>query len=245
VIVGGVIEGDSARKAREEPKFFAVERSEGKIVDDWFVTGLEGTGSKSFELEDAIIPEHRVLDVAASVAGNGPGLNVNHAAVFKLPRFNFTASGFSALVVGMAKGLFADWQDFIAKKQLNGASATTFEHIQIAAATCAAELDAAERLYMTTIRRVMKMLEAGESPSDSFGFEGRRDCSYSCQLALAAVNRIHGTFGASTMYVGNPMERQYRNILAASQHISTNWPSSAVGYARDMFAQHAAPRPTA
>lgn len=236
VILGGIVQHTNGNNSVPQgPQFFLVEKSEGCVIDDWYVNGLEGTGSKSFKVVDAFVPGHRVLSQADSVAGRGPGTKINSAAVYRLPRYSFTGSGFSALMVGMARGLFQDWQNFISKKQIDGKPARTVENIQIAAATCGAKIDAAERLYLPSINEVMRMLEAGETPSEGFALESRRNNSYACKLAMSAANQIFSTFGASAMYTGNSMERQYRNLLMASQHMSINWPSSATGYASKLL----------
>ena len=39
-----------------------VPKQDFTIEDDWFVTGLSGTASKSIVLRDVFVPEHRVLN---------------------------------------------------------------------------------------------------------------------------------------------------------------------------------------
>ena len=52
-----------------ERTWVLVPRQDFEIVDNWFVSGLRGTGSKDIVVEDAFVPNHRVLDVVS--AGNG------------------------------------------------------------------------------------------------------------------------------------------------------------------------------
>ena len=80
------------------------------MLDDWDTMALEGTGSKTFVVTDKFIPAHRFLDGRLSRSGTGPGIAVNKAAVYRAPRFGGTAAaGFSALAVGMARGVLAEW----------------------------------------------------------------------------------------------------------------------------------------
>lgn len=233
VLLGGMItEGPRA----PGPHFFLVPRDAGTIIDDWHVTGLEGTGSKSFKIENAFVPDHRILSMADSVAAKGPGTLINTAPVFRLPRYSYTGSGFSALMTGMAQGLFNDWQDhMMAKRGDGGAKATDSEYVQMTAATAAAEIDAARNLYLPGIREVMVQLARGERTTKAQDVKARRNNSYACQLALNAGNRMYSTFGGRGVYRGNALERQHRNLLVASQHVSINWPSSAAGYAKQLF----------
>jgi alkylation response protein AidB-like acyl-CoA dehydrogenase len=57
VVIGGAVRPHDDLPA--EPRWFLVPRSDIRVVDDWFSVGLQGTGSKSIEIADAFIPEHR------------------------------------------------------------------------------------------------------------------------------------------------------------------------------------------
>src|SRR3954468_7792038 len=44
-----------------EGHMFLVPRHEAETIDDWFPTGLRGTGSRSMRVDGVLVPEHRVL----------------------------------------------------------------------------------------------------------------------------------------------------------------------------------------
>ena len=79
--------------------------SDVRIIDDWHVMGLAGSGSKSFEVKDVFVPDHRTLDKAVNDAGQAPGTLFYNAPVTKLPRGGVSAVSYTAVVVGVAKGL--------------------------------------------------------------------------------------------------------------------------------------------
>ena len=107
LICGGLI---AEKDGLDGPHFFLVPKSDVEVIDDWETMALEGTGSKSFVVTDKFIPAHRFLDGRLSRSGTGPGTAVNKAAVYRAPRFGGTAAaGFSALAVGMARGVLAEW----------------------------------------------------------------------------------------------------------------------------------------
>ena len=58
-------------------RFVLVPKQDFTIVDDWFVNGLCGTGSKSIEFKDVFVPEHRVLNTQFIGGGPSPGSAVN------------------------------------------------------------------------------------------------------------------------------------------------------------------------
>ena len=82
LLAGGVIqEADQTRTV-----YFLVPKSEARLVDDNQVTGLAGTGSRSFVLDGALVPPHRVLDEKHHRDGTGPGVSVNPEPTYKFPR---------------------------------------------------------------------------------------------------------------------------------------------------------------
>lgn len=50
-----------------------VPRRDVEIVDDWFVSGLSGTGSKDLVLDDVFVPAHRHLSIMDLATGKTPG----------------------------------------------------------------------------------------------------------------------------------------------------------------------------
>src|SRR5579885_467643 len=61
VLCGGLVHEDGKPPRR---CFFLIPRRDITIIDDWTVIGLAGTGSKSFEVKDVFVPQHRILDGA-------------------------------------------------------------------------------------------------------------------------------------------------------------------------------------
>src|SRR3954465_14850629 len=65
-----------------------------KVVDDWYVVGLAGTGSKTFEVNGAFVPAHRILgkdEEAAEAPYKAP--------VFHLPRGGVSSASYAAVAV--------------------------------------------------------------------------------------------------------------------------------------------------
>lgn len=242
VICGGLAETSDGKCVQS---YFLVRKDEGVVIDDWYVNGLEGTGSKSFEVKDVFVPGHRVLNWMDASLGKGPGGRVNPAPIFRLPRGGYTTSAFSALAVGMAKGMLADWLDLTAVRRSEGKPIAKLESTQLIAAEATSEIAAAETLYLTTIREAMKDLEAEGSLVPERASVTRSHMAYACQLVLSAVNRLHVAMGSSAVYSGNPIERQFRNIQVGLQHIGVNWPRAASICGAQLLRDHGADLPDA
>ncbi len=228
-ICGGFIEeGEN----RDGPHFFLVPRCDVTIIDDWHVMGLAGTGSKSFEVEEAFVPSHRFLDGPKARQGENPGSKVNKAAVYRTPRGGITSNGFAALAVGMARGVVEDWFEYTRPRKSRGIPIADKQSTQIIAARSAAEVDAAEALYLGTIRDAMKVLEAGGTLSAMDLATARRNAAFACQLSLKAGTRVFNAAGGRALFSGQSMERQYRNLLGAVAHHGMVWDVAATGWGK-------------
>jgi alkylation response protein AidB-like acyl-CoA dehydrogenase len=227
------------------PHFFLVPKSDVEVIDDWETMALEGTGSKSFVITDKFIPAHRFLDGRLSRSGTGPGTAINKAAVYRAPRFGGTAAaGFSALAVGMARGVLAEWLAMTGPRTSRGVAVGSQQATQIIAARAAAEIDAAYALYQSTVQGGMRKLEAGGNESSAERLTGRRNIAFACQLALKAGTRLFNAGGGRALYLKGAMQRQYRNMLGAVAHRGVAWEPSATEYGAALLEQHGAPRQT-
>lgn len=229
-ICGGYIEEEGGEL--DGPHFFLVPRKDVAIIDDWHVMGLAGTGSKSFEVEDAFIPAHRFLNGPESRLGKNPGQAVNHAPVYRTPRGGITSTGFAALAVGMARGVVQDWLDYTRPRKSRGIPIADKQSTQIIAARSAAEVDAAEALYLNTIRRAMQVLADGGSLTAFDLATSRRNVAFACKLSLKAGIRVFNAAGGRALFAPASLERQYRNLLGATAHHGVVWDVAATGWGK-------------
>ena len=229
LICGGYIEdGDKL----DGPHFFLVPRSDATIIDDWHTMGLEGTGSKSFQVTNVFIPEHRILNGAMARVGKGPGTAINTAPVYRTPRGGITSAGFAALAVGMAKGVLEEWLRYTGPRKSRGVVVSDQPGTQMIAAQSSAEIDAAEALYFGTISRAMRVLEAGGTITEADMLTARRNVAFTCQLCLKAGTRLFNAGGGRALYKGQGLERQYRNLLGAASHHAAVWDANATAYGK-------------
>lgn len=235
LICGGyIVRGD----VLDGPHFFLVPKGEVTVIDDWFTIGLEGTGSKSFEVKDVFVPAHRRLDGARARVGQGPGAAINKAPVYRTPRGGITSTGFAALAVGMARGVLEEWLAYTAPRKSRGMAVGEQPGTQVTAARAAAEIDAAEALYLGTIRRAMAVLAEGGTLTEMDLATSRRNVAFACKLVLKAGTRLFNAAGGRAMFAGHALERQYRNLLGAVSHHGVVWDNAATTYGRLLLAEY-------
>jgi resorcinol 4-hydroxylase (FADH2) len=215
-----------------EAVFALIPTREIEIIDDWHVVGLVGTGSKSFKVNDVFVPAHRLVDKRLYDTWQAPGTLYYKSAVSKLPRGGVSAVSYTAVAVGVAQGFLENYLAWTATRRSRGAPVAAEPGIQISAGVSAAEIEAAERMYLGAIRETMETLARGERVTPHMGAQGKRNACYAAQLAMSAVQRLFHAAGGRALYMDSPLQRQFRDVFAASAHHALTWDSAAAAYGR-------------
>ena len=87
-----------------EGAFFLLPIGDCEIVDNWFVCGLAGTGSKDIVVREMFVPAHRVLLFADARAGTAPGAKYHQNPLYRMPLLIHGASMLASTAVGAARG---------------------------------------------------------------------------------------------------------------------------------------------
>jgi 3-hydroxy-9,10-secoandrosta-1,3,5(10)-triene-9,17-dione monooxygenase len=238
VICGGMIEAAGRPPQRS---YFLVPRSDGRVIDDWHVVGLAGTGSKTFELGEVFVPEHRILDFAAGEAGEGPGTAVNSAPVFRMPRAGFPSLSFAAISTGIAQGFLDEYLRFTRKRVSRGVPMMELAGTQIGVGAAAAEIAAASRLVLGTARDAMRQLEHGETLTAAQRSEARLHGAHTVRMSLHAVQSLFNAAGGRALFVANPMQRNMRDLNGVAAHHALSWDEAAAGRGAELLRGDATP----
>jgi alkylation response protein AidB-like acyl-CoA dehydrogenase len=207
-----------------------VPKSDISIVDDWHVIGLAGTGSKTFVIEEKFVPEHRILDKKAADAGRAPGADLYAAPVYHLPRGGPSSASYCSVAVGIAEGCLATYYQYTRPRKSRGKPWAEMPGAQIVAATAAAEIEAASRMYLGALREAMGVLERKEPFTRHMQVHGKRNMAYAAQLSMTAVQRLFNDAGGRVLYEDNELQRKFRDVHAAAAHHSLNWHGAAESY---------------
>ena len=220
---------------QSEPRMFLVPASDYTVIDTWQVIGLAGTGSKTFEIKEAFVPAHRILDKKAADEGNAPGAKLYAAPCFHLPRGGPSIASFAAVTVGIAEGCLEEYYNYTRPRKSRGTPVAALAGTQITAATAAAEIEAAVRMYLGVLREAMGILERGEPFTKDHQVQGKRNMAYAAMLSIHAVQRLYNDAGGRVLYADNELQRKFRDAHAAAAHHSLNWHTAAEEYGRHVL----------
>ena len=236
-ILGGML----PLKEGPRPGFFLVPRSQFTIHDDWFTMGLAGTGSKTIVVEDQFVPACRTVTFAEMLIGNGPGTETNTNPLYRQPMLAVVPHCLVAPALGMARGALEAFKEQAAGRTTRGAVAggnnkmSEFTTVQMRVAEATASIDAAQLMIHRDISDTLATVTAGKRADVALRMRNRLTHSFATKLLVQAVDAVFIAAGGAALGLQHPVQRFWRDIHAASSHISLNWDSVSAMYGQHVF----------
>jgi alkylation response protein AidB-like acyl-CoA dehydrogenase len=220
--------------AAVEPNFCLVPRTEVEIVDDWTVMGLAGTGSKTFRVAGAHVPDHRTLPSRlAAAGGKGRGQGADTPALYMLPHPPAVPFLLVAPSLGIAESLLdAVVGTMGASRTSRGMRAAEFQSLQLHVAEAAAQIEGARLLLLRDTGDAMAAMRAGRELDMLERARNRRDHAWVARQCREAVTRLFGTMGGQGIFLDSSLQRKFRDMHALSAHIAVNWDMAGTTYGR-------------
>lgn len=183
------------------------------LLDTWSTGGLRGTGSQDFRVEDAFVPERRVLSFAGPPTQPGP--------LYRFPLFGLLSPQVAAVSLGIARGAIDALTDLATTKPTQGGQALLRddELVQYQVAQAEAQLEAARTYLFDTVSATWDDVCAGRELSLAQRARLRLAAVHANTSAAAAVDLMYAAGGSSSIFTSNPLERASRDVHAASQHV--------------------------
>jgi resorcinol 4-hydroxylase (FADH2) len=222
---------------RGEGHMFIVPKADAQTIDDWTPTGLRGTGSRSMQVTDVFVPEHRVASAAetgiriAERRDLHPTFDAMYSPFPSHGRFTFSAVG-----VGAALGAcewFAQAAPTMTRVEhaLGGTVALADQdYVATEYADVTGELQMAELLIDRRSREASELARRHELPGERELALQHRDNALVARVALREVSRLHALVGAKAGFPGHPVSRAKRDAELVAAHVTLNWRQAAVRF---------------
>jgi alkylation response protein AidB-like acyl-CoA dehydrogenase len=237
--LGAFITSDATGQA-PDGAFFLLPIGDCEVVDNWFVCGLAGTGSKDIVVREAFVPAHRLLRFSDARSGSAPGAKYHRNPVYRMPLLIHGASMLASTAVGAARGALDAYLEVTRTRKTRGALAggqltmAEFATIQLRYAEAAAAVESAELILLSDMRDMTQKLYADDEITVTDRIRCRRNQAWVTKLAVQAVDALNASTGGYGLHLSNPVQRAWRDVNAVARHVSLNW--DAVG---TMYGQHA------
>ena len=226
---------------RSEPDgqgYVLVPKADFAVEDNWDVIGLIGTGSSDVLVDDAFVPEHRMLSLEDALSGNPPGAAVNRGDLWKVPFFAAITICLCAPAIGMAQGALETYLEEVGTRKTRGAALSRaigmaeFPTIQARVAEAAVTVDAARLLVRRDCRDILRVMAEGRSLTEFERARNKGDLGYAVGLARRAVDLLFESVGGAGLSGDGLVQRYWRDLHAASKHISLNRDMCSTLYGR-------------
>jgi len=203
---------------------FLLPVSDYQVVDNWHVSGLEGTGSHDIVVENAFVPEYRTHRARHGFECESPGNASNGHYIFRLPFGQIFVRAVSSSSIGCLKGV-VDSYIAVNKDRVglnDGNKIATDPDAQMALAEAVATVDECQTVMFRNFDRMVAAARAGlQLPIDE-RIKMRFDAALVSRKCTDAINGLFNACGAQGIFRGHPLNRAWLDINAGRQHVANN-----------------------
>jgi 3-hydroxy-9,10-secoandrosta-1,3,5(10)-triene-9,17-dione monooxygenase len=198
-------------------KALLVPRTQYEIIDDWFVFGLAGTGSKSLLLRDVFVPEYRAHSLADYAYSD-------RSEPYLLP-FNLAFyHAVSSVMIGFGQAAIDIYIEQMKTRRDSaiGAPALLSPYVRDRLGNAVAKVRSARMRLEQVMAEATEYAKRRELvPLDNrvhYMLDGARVGREVEEATLL----VYKALSARGIYKSNPMQRVLRDVLAGANHITQN-----------------------
>ena len=212
-----IYEGEQPRldaRGAPEMRLMLFPATSCQVEDTWFTSGLRGTGSQDFTVRDLFVPAEFSL---VAFAGQGSQSGV----LYRFP-FSLFAVLIAAVPLGIARGAIATLIDLASAKKPTGSQELLREKTtaQIAVARAEALHRSGRSFLFEAIEAMWDEVRKSGNATMKSRLDLRLACTQAALNSAQAVDLMCEAGGATSIYSSSPLERAFRDVHTAIQHIA-------------------------
>ena len=217
-LVGGCIVHENGEPQLDEEtglpvwRILMAPRDEYELLDNWYTTGLRGTGSVDYRVEDLFVPEERTFNFFDGAKREG--------TIWARP--DHLLRKMAGVPLGVAADAIETAREMLSEKgdRVTGQLYRDMPRVQSAVAEAQTKLGAARSYVFSSLEKQWRKLETGDEPT----IEERADVwlsrTHAFQAGREVVSLMYDTIGGSAIYSKkSPFDRHMRDIQTACQHL--------------------------
>jgi indole-3-acetate monooxygenase len=209
---GCIVEAGSG--ATDETRLVFFPAQQGRLIDNWDVGGLRGTGSHDYAVDGLFVPETHAISLDAPPRADGP--------LYRLPLQALLDNTMATVPLGIARTAIDALVEIAQGKRSAGFAARPAERPSVQADIGRAEaaLRSARAWLYESVEEAWAEVQAGRPIAVKHAATLRLARAHCATAAAAAVDLAYGAGGGSSIYAACPLERCFRDVHTLSQHIS-------------------------
>jgi alkylation response protein AidB-like acyl-CoA dehydrogenase len=208
--------GTSIRESDGKPaqRLMLIPRSSATLHDVWHVSGLRGTGSQSFSVQELFVPSEYAINMR-------PECRRQPGRLYLFSNNGLFAPAFGSVALGLAHASLSAIVDFAAGKVPRSMERSIRESatVQASVALAYARLGAARSYLHQTLGEVWQAVCAsGELHVDQQAAV-RLAATHASHEAAAVVDTAYTLAGSNAIFEDHPFERRFRDVHAVTQQL--------------------------
>ena len=218
------------------PHFAVVPMTDLTIVDDWHVAALCGTGSKTLELQDVLVPEHRIESIIGLMSGSSRGFG-SHPGIFHAPFTPWFALGFSAVSLGVSLRFLELYKERVRTRvrAYTGAAEINSVPALLRIAESHHQLTAVQATLEKDWKSMTQHAMSSQLPSPEVAGHWRANQSYATKLSIEALDRLWTASGGTPFFTNNEMQRLWRDSKMTGSHAYSDYDVARQRHGRELL----------
>ena len=205
---------DNGEPVDELNRYAMLPVGEYEIVDTWHVSGLRGSGSHDVYIEDALVPDERIVPTLGGTPGGSP--------LLRIPLGTRLAYNKVAVALGIARAGINAFIDLASAKTGRFSNHKVRERpfAQRAVAKAEARLRGVRASVFELLESHWARIVAGETLTARDRALFQIVCSDAALGTAEAVDTVAEAAGTTANQAGHPLERICRDVRVIRQHVT-------------------------
>jgi alkylation response protein AidB-like acyl-CoA dehydrogenase len=185
------------------------------FVDVWHVSGLKGTGSDAYTVDDLFVPHDHSISRDDPAERRQPGL------IYCFPTGSFYASGFASVALGIARRMLDAFVSLAKEKTPRGYKRPLANNavIQSQVGQAEAQLSSARRFLLGSLADIWGAVGSSGNLTMDQRMLIRLASTYAIHQAKAVADVTHHAAGATSIFIDSAFDRGFRDIHAVTQQL--------------------------
>ena len=205
--VGGPLDG------LPQLRMMSVPVDDARIINNWSVIGLHGTGSNDVAVSDLFVPENRTFALTDHAVDTSPLCTFRSAMVV-------TFTPLAGNTLGMARAALDAFMD------LAGARATTMNMallrdrppVQEVVGRAEAIISGARAYVLDAVGTLWEAIQSGQEDLGDEVHQARLAVTHAVHESVRAIDMLYHASGTNAVRSSNLLERYFRDVHTAMMH---------------------------
>lgn len=194
--------------------FLFVPAAELEVIDTWDVSGLRGTGSHDFTVQNVLVPARRSFRLFSPPVRPEP--------LYAMPLLTLFAPHVAAVSLGIARAALDELTALAHTKKpaFRAAHLADYATVQADLARAEGHLQGARSFLYDSLGQAWDLVRAGDQPSMRLRALVRIAACSAAATAARVVDTAYTLAGGGAVYARSPLQRHLRDVHTVTQHVA-------------------------